>query len=42
VVLWTDQHAGREALFDGPNDPFFNVNTPEDLQQARAMQKDTA
>lgn len=42
VVLWTDQHEGREALFDGPDDPFFNVNTPEDLQKARAMQKDTA
>ncbi|MFO7770636.1 MAG: molybdenum cofactor guanylyltransferase MobA [Roseovarius gahaiensis] len=42
VVIWTDKHAGREALFDDPNDPFFNVNTPEDLQQAQAMQKDTA
>ena len=42
VVLWTDQHDGRETLFDGPNDPFFNVNTPEDLQQAQAMQNDTA
>ncbi len=37
VVLWTDKHDGREALFDGSGDPFFNVNTPEDLQQARAM-----
>jgi molybdopterin-guanine dinucleotide biosynthesis protein A len=37
VVLWTEKHAGREALFQGPGDPFFNVNTPEDLQQARAM-----
>ena len=38
VVLWTDQHGGREALFEAqPFDPFFNVNTPEDLAQAEAM-----
>ncbi len=38
VVLWTDQHAGREALFPvGPFDPFFNVNTPDDLIRAKAM-----
>lgn len=37
VVLWTDRHHGREALFDAePFDPFFNVNTPQDLQQAEA------
>ena len=35
VVIWTDKHAGREALFDDAGDPFFNVNTPEDLEQAR-------
>jgi len=36
VVLWTDAHDGREALFaaDQGRDPFFNVNTPEDLAQA--------
>ncbi|WP_083100536.1 molybdenum cofactor guanylyltransferase MobA [Pseudophaeobacter leonis] len=35
VVLWTDQHGGREALFEAtPFDPFFNVNTPEDLKRA--------
>ncbi|ETX15975.1 molybdopterin-guanine dinucleotide biosynthesis protein A [Roseivivax halodurans JCM 10272] len=38
VVLWTDRHGGREALFDEPGDPFFNVNTPEDLATAEAMQ----
>lgn len=36
VVLWTDQHAGREALFPD-EDAFFNVNTPEDLAHAEAM-----
>jgi len=38
VVLWTDRHDGREALFDAePFDPFFNVNTPEDLARAEAL-----
>ena len=36
VVLWTEQHDGREALF--PDEAaFFNVNTPEDLAKAEAM-----
>jgi molybdopterin-guanine dinucleotide biosynthesis protein A len=34
VVLWTDAHDGREALFDD-GEAFFNVNTPEDLAEAR-------
>lgn len=34
VVLWTDAHDGREALFDDA-DAFFNVNTPADLARAR-------
>jgi molybdopterin-guanine dinucleotide biosynthesis protein A len=35
VVLWTDAHGAGTALFDaGPPDPFFNVNTAEDLAQA--------
>lgn len=38
VVLWTERHDGREAIFptDGI-DPFFNVNTPEDLARAEAL-----
>lgn len=40
VVIWTDQHQGREALFDAtPYDPFFNVNTPEDLARAEELLK---
>jgi molybdopterin-guanine dinucleotide biosynthesis protein A len=36
VVLWTDQHEGREALF--PDEAaFFNVNTPDDLAAAERM-----
>ena len=38
VVLWTDQHGGREALFPSARfDPFFNVNTPQDLERAREL-----
>ncbi|WP_082025161.1 molybdenum cofactor guanylyltransferase MobA [Ruegeria sp. ANG-R] len=38
VVLWTDKHDGREALFSTePFDPFFNVNTPEDLTRAEIL-----
>ncbi len=38
VVLWTDRYDGREALFDAvPFDPFFNVNTPEDLAHAESL-----
>ncbi|WP_294620764.1 molybdenum cofactor guanylyltransferase MobA [uncultured Roseovarius sp.] len=37
VVIWTEKHDGREAVFEGGNDPFFNVNTPEDLEQAKGM-----
>jgi molybdopterin-guanine dinucleotide biosynthesis protein A len=35
VVLWTDAHGAREAMFpNDPFDPFFNVNTPDDLARA--------
>ncbi|WP_300012675.1 molybdenum cofactor guanylyltransferase MobA [uncultured Roseobacter sp.] len=38
VVVWTDAHEGREALFPVTTfDPFFNVNTPEDLARAEAL-----
>ncbi|MFV0513454.1 MAG: molybdenum cofactor guanylyltransferase MobA [Jhaorihella sp.] len=38
VVLWTDRHGGREALFPVVGaDPFFNVNTPADLARAGAL-----
>ncbi|SDC68939.1 molybdenum cofactor guanylyltransferase MobA [Ruegeria marina] len=38
VVLWTDRHGGREVLFPAePFDPFFNVNTPEDLALAETL-----
>lgn len=38
VVLWTDRHGAGEALFPVTTfDPFFNVNTPEDLAHAEAL-----
>ncbi|WP_372886115.1 molybdenum cofactor guanylyltransferase MobA [Shimia sp.] len=38
VVLWTDQHGAKTAEFPVISvDPFFNVNTPQDLAQARAL-----
>ncbi len=41
VVMWTRRHNGREALFSGYGvDPFFNVDTPEDLAQAANLLKD--
>jgi molybdopterin-guanine dinucleotide biosynthesis protein A len=38
VVQWTDRHGAATALFPvGGYDPFFNVNTREDLATAEAM-----
>ncbi len=38
VVLWTDRHGTATVIFDaGPSDPFFNINTPADLDHARQM-----
>jgi len=36
VVMWTDKHDGRVAMFPD-EDAFFNVNTPDDLIRAEAM-----
>ena len=37
VVIWTERHEGRLAEFPVARfDPFFNVNTPDDLKQAEA------
>ncbi len=38
VVLWTDKHGTSLARFSAePFDPFFNVNTPEDLAIAEGF-----
>jgi len=38
IVLWTDRHGAGQATFASePFDPFFNVNTPEDLARSEAL-----
>lgn len=38
VVLWTDQHGAGTAEFGtDPFDPFFNINTPEDIAVAEVI-----
>jgi molybdopterin-guanine dinucleotide biosynthesis protein A len=42
VVLWTDKHGAATASFlPTPHDPFFNVNTPEDLAHAQSLLETT-
>jgi len=37
VVDWTDQHGAATAVFPAHDgDPFFNINTPDDLAEAQA------
>lgn len=38
IVLWTDAHGAGTAVFDAvPVDPFFNINTPDDIAAAEAL-----
>lgn len=38
VVLWTDRHGAATVPFSNdPFDPFFNVNTPDDMAVAEAL-----
>ncbi|WP_159806669.1 molybdenum cofactor guanylyltransferase MobA [Litoreibacter roseus] len=38
VVQWTDRHGAATAEFSAdPFDPFFNVNTPEDMTRAEGL-----
>jgi molybdopterin-guanine dinucleotide biosynthesis protein A len=38
IVLWTDRHnAGTATFVSEPFDPFFNVNTPEDIVVAEQL-----
>jgi len=38
IVLWTDGHGAGQAVFPSdPFDPFFNVNTPDDIARAEAL-----
>lgn len=38
VVMWTDAHgAGTAEFATDPFDPFFNINTPEDIAEAERL-----
>jgi molybdopterin-guanine dinucleotide biosynthesis protein A len=38
IVLWTDSHnAGTAEFSSQPFDPFFNINTPDDIIAAEAL-----
>ncbi len=38
IVAWTDRHGAASARFEAvPHDPFFNINTPEDMLQAEII-----
>ena len=40
IVLWTKKHQAGQAMYDLSQlgfDPFFNVNTPEDLVEAKRI-----
>ena len=43
VVLWTDRHdAGTAEFSTDPFDPFFNINTPKDIQTAEELAQSLA
>jgi molybdopterin-guanine dinucleotide biosynthesis protein A len=36
IVLWADKHSARTVLFPSIDyDPFFNINTQSDLEEAQ-------
>lgn len=35
VVIWTERHGAGQAVWQtAPHDPFFNINTPDDISRA--------
>jgi molybdopterin-guanine dinucleotide biosynthesis protein A len=43
IEMWTKRHGIAIAEWpDKPVDPFFNVNTPEDLARAEALVRENA
>jgi molybdopterin-guanine dinucleotide biosynthesis protein A len=43
VIAWTDRHGCTSVAFGtDPIDPFFNVNTPDDLARAKQMLQELA
>lgn len=41
VIAWTEPHGCTKVMFDG-DDPFFNVNTPDDMLRANEILKERA
>jgi molybdopterin-guanine dinucleotide biosynthesis protein A len=42
IVIWTDSHQAGLAEFPSqPFDPFFNINTPEDIIEAETLMRQT-
>lgn len=40
IVIWTDKHDAGIAEFPSkPFDPFFNINTPEDIEKAEHLMR---
>ena len=39
VIAWTEPHGCAKVMFDG-DDPFFNVNTPDDMRRAEDILKE--
>ena len=37
IIAWSDGHGCARVMFDGATDPFFNVNTPDDMARAEIM-----
>ena len=38
IVFWTNQQKSSQAVFSGfKRDPFFNINTPDDLELAKQL-----
>jgi molybdenum cofactor guanylyltransferase len=38
IVLWTQKHGAGQAVFSNdPFDPFFNINSPEDVITAEKL-----
>jgi molybdopterin-guanine dinucleotide biosynthesis protein A len=43
VRMWAKQNGAQQVVFRfGGVDPFFNINTPEDLRQAKAIARSSA
>lgn len=42
VGVWAGRHGATEVCFAQTPDPFFNINTPQDLSRARARVRQTA